>query len=277
MNGQIRDLSHKIVALTGETDSEKQQIDNLQKKLGETLDNATKHEAELTNQIHNLQKALAKENAQEAGEEKALEEAHQEIKIGLDAQANLKKQVLALQFALAEGARRIQQFQAKISELTHGMSDLQGKLAAEQAHNAELQTQEGELKGTVAVLQTEVSALKKTLQRGTEELKQAQADSNDKDSIIEGLENGIVAVKKDRDAKKTAYEELQKTSSATIQALEAEIAQLKAGQAAGGGGGDSSWPLPDGWPFPSDGNQGSCWPTPDDVLKQAERATGTFI
>ncbi len=277
LNGQIRDLSNKIVALTGETDGEKHQIDDLQKKLTETLDNATKEQAELTSQIHDLQKALAKEKAQESGDEKALDAAHEEIKKGLDAQATLRKQVLALQFALAEGARRIQQFQAKISELSHGISDLRGHLAAEQAHNAELQSQAGELKGTVALLQTEVSALKKTLERSTEDLKQARADSADKDSIIEGLENGIVAVKKDRDAKKTAYEELQKASSATIQALEAEIAQLKAGQAAGGSGGDSSWPLPDGWPFPSDGNQGSCWPTLDDVLKQAEQATGTFM
>jgi chromosome segregation ATPase len=268
LNGQIHDLSNKVVALTGQSDGEKQQIDNLQKKLAETLDDAAKKQAELTDQVQSLQKSLTQEKAHDAEDEKALDVAHEQIKSDQAAQAALQKQVVALQFALAEGARRIQQFQAKISALVQEISNLRGQLAAEKAHNADLQTQAAELKATVAVVQTEVSALKKTLERTAEDLKQALADSSDKDSIIEGLENGMVAIKKDRDAKKTAYEELQKSSSATIQQLEEEIAQLKAGQTAGGGGGDGTWPYPDGWPFPGDSNRGSCWPTPDDLLKQ---------
>ncbi len=76
-----------------------------------------------------------------------------------------------------------------------------------------------------------------------------------------------MAVKKDRDAKKTALEELQKASSETISALEREIAELRAN-----GGvpkeGDGTWPFPDGWPFKKEDGAEGGWPSPDDLLQQ---------
>lgn len=71
--------------------------------------------------------------------------AHEQTKRDQATQATLQKQVVALQFALAEGARRIQQPQSKISELAQEISELRSQLATEKAHNLELKTQTAEL------------------------------------------------------------------------------------------------------------------------------------
>ncbi|GAB1318009.1 hypothetical protein MFIFM68171_08219 [Madurella fahalii] len=275
LKGQISDLGLKLTALEGESENEKKQIDGLQKKLTETLDSAAKTEAELTKTIQELQATLNKEKAHDAEDHKALDEAYEQIRKGQEEKAALVKQVVQLQFALAEGAVRIQQFQNMIKQLTHDVSELRGELMVEKEHNDELQKQVSELKTKVSSLDTDLAATKKTLARTSEDLKQAQADCDEKDNIIEGLETGIVSLKKDRDAKKHAYDELKKTSSARIQELEDEVAKLKSQLAAGTGGGagnsaNNTFPLPNGWPFPGKTGQGGCWPTPGDMILQMQ-------
>ena len=49
------------------------------------VNDATKQEAELTSKTHDLQKAMAKEKAQETGDKIALETAHEQIKKDRDA------------------------------------------------------------------------------------------------------------------------------------------------------------------------------------------------
>ncbi|KAH6851378.1 hypothetical protein B0I37DRAFT_404997 [Chaetomium sp. MPI-CAGE-AT-0009] len=228
LNGQTQDLSGQVVSPTGENDEDKKQIDSLQKQLAQALDEAAQREAELTKQVQDLQATLAKEQTHDTEDHKALDDAHEQIRKDQEAQAIFKKQVTVLQFQLSETDRRNRQLQAKVNEQAQQASDLQGQLAAEKAHNAELQTQASESKAKVAVLETETSAVKRTLVRTAEDLKQAQADSNDKDSIIDGLENGIVAVKKDRDAKKAAYEHFKLVTDANIKELNNKIDQLTA-------------------------------------------------
>lgn len=266
LNRQIGDLNKKVAALTGESDDEKKQIDGLQKKLTEALETAAQKEAELTKQVQDLQMTLAKEKTHDAEDHKALDAAHEQIRKEQEEKTTLQKQVVLLQSALAQGALRIKQFQTQVAGLVHDVSDLHGLLSVERTHNAELQTQVNQLKAKVASLEADAASTKKSLARITDELKEARADAAEKDSIIEGLETGIEAIKKDRDAKKHAYEELKKSSSATIQELEDEIAKLKAHPAPESD--PIKWPFEDGWPFPQNGRHGGCWPSPDDMLRQ---------
>ncbi|KAK4246016.1 hypothetical protein C7999DRAFT_33571 [Corynascus novoguineensis] len=281
LNEQNRNMSDKVSALTDESSREKQQIGDLQKQLTETLDDAAAKQAELISQIQDLQKKLAKEQAHDAEDEKALDAAHEQIKADQAVQAALKKQVAALQLALNEGARRLDQLQAQVNKLSQENGELRGQLAAETADNAALRMAADGLKSTVAALQGEVSGLQKALDNAAEKVRELQSECDNKDGIIEGLENGLEAAKKDRDAWKAKYKALQESTDATIRDLNNEIAQLKiqlaAARAGGGGGaGGDDWPFPNGWPFHKNGNNGGCWPPPDEVIKQALSGTRAF-
>jgi hypothetical protein len=77
--------------------------------------------------------------------------------------------------------------------------------------------------------------------------------------VIEGLEEGLVAVKKDRDAKKVELEALRESSEKSVRELQVEVQRWKGELAAGGGGiwdgglTGGKWPFPYGWPFPNSG------------------------
>ena len=228
LNAQIRDLTAQIRQLTTLDAVEKKDFDTLQKKLAGVLDAAAKKEAELTKQIQDLQKALAKERDMEEEEEHALDAAHDQISSEQQARARAERQVAALQFALAESQRRIVQLQAQMAELAGEVGTLRGQLDAERAHGEGLEKRAGELGDKVALLEKGAAAMRRTLARTAEDLEESRRESDAKDKVIEALEGELAIVKKDRDAKETAYEELQRATSATIQMLEAEIAALKA-------------------------------------------------
>ncbi|KAF7551999.1 hypothetical protein G7Z17_g4619 [Cylindrodendrum hubeiense] len=240
LNSQIRELTGKVNGLAVDSDNEKKEINSLQKKLAQSLDVASNKEAELTQQVQDLQKTLAQDKTHDVEDHKALDVAHEQIQKEQEARAKLEKQVVMLQFALSDSGRRIMQLQANASELVQEISDLRGQLDVEKAHNADLKTQTSDLKAKVAVLESDAVTMKKTLADTTEGLEQARVDADDKDKIIEGLEDGMVAIKKDRDAKNKAFKDLQKSTSTTIQELEDQIAKLKGG----------SWQLPDESFFP---------------------------
>ncbi|VUC32853.1 unnamed protein product [Clonostachys rosea] len=242
LTNQIRELSGKVNELTTVNEAEKHEIESLQKKLSDALDAAAKREAELTKQIQDLQKALAKEQAHDEEDHKALDEAHKQLQEANSRIALLQKQVLALQLALGESNSTITQLQAQVTNLNKVICELRGELEAEKKHNADLSRENGDLKNRVASAERETAAVKKTLEQTTEDLKKTKADNDEKDKIISGLEEGIVAVKKDRDAKQAAYDELKKSTDIIIKELQDEIAKLKRG-------GGHCWPWPTDGPF----------------------------
>ncbi|CAH0058640.1 unnamed protein product [Clonostachys solani] len=226
LNDQIRELLGKVGELTTVNEAEEHEIESLQKKLSDALDAAAKREAELTQEIQDLQQALAKEQAHDAEDHQALAEAQKQLREARSSIALLQKRVLALQCALAESNTTIARLQSQVANLGKTVSELRGELEVEKKHNADLSRENGDLKSRVASAEKETAAVKKTLERTTEDLKKAQADNDEKDKIISGLEEGIVAMKKDRDAKKAAYDELKKSTDATIKELQDEIAKL---------------------------------------------------
>uniref|UniRef100_A0A8H7KBM2 Uncharacterized protein n=1 Tax=Bionectria ochroleuca TaxID=29856 RepID=A0A8H7KBM2_BIOOC len=242
LNNQIRELSGKVSELTTINETEKHEIESLQKKLADALDAASKREAELIQQIQDLQKALAKEEAHDVEDHKALDDAQKQLRDAKSSIVLLQKQLLALQLALSESNKTIARLQSQVANLGKTVSELRGELEVEKKHNAELSKENSDLKIRVASAEKETATVKKTLERTTEDLKKVQADNDEKDKIISGLEEGIVAVKKDRDAKQAAYDELKKSTDATIKELQDEIAKLSRG-------GGHSWPY-DGIPPP---------------------------
>lgn len=184
----------------------------------------------------------------------------------------LKKQVAALQLAVNEGARQLNQLQAQVNKLSQENGELRGQFATERADNAALRTVADDLKSTVAALQGEVCGLQRNLDNATEKVRELQSACNSKDITIAGLQNNLEFVERDRDAWRAKYEALQASTDAKIRDLNNEITQLQFQLAAargGGGAGGDDWPFPDGWPFHKKDNNGGCWPTPDEVLKQA--------
>ncbi|KAK3905147.1 hypothetical protein C8A05DRAFT_31020 [Staphylotrichum tortipilum] len=262
LTSQITTLTSQNLSLTASNTTATAQLAALQSQLTTTLDAASKAQAELTSQIHALQSSLATATDADADDRSALEDAQSTITDLQFQVSNLEKHIAALQWGLSDSARRIQEFQSTITTMHTALTALKGTLAAETAHNTALSTENAALKTTLSQAQSQLRAAQKALERTTADLHAAQTDSADKDSIIEGLENGLVAVKKDRDAKKVSLEELQKASSATISALEREIAELRAGGTVPKEGGE--WPFPEGWPFKKEDG----WPTPEDLLKQ---------
>jgi len=89
-------------------------------------------------QVQELQATLAKDQTHDVEDHKALDNAHEQIRKDQEAQAIFEKQVTVLQFQLSETDRRNKQLQAKVTKQAQQASDLQGQLAAEKAHNAEL-------------------------------------------------------------------------------------------------------------------------------------------
>lgn len=199
------------------------------------MDAAAVKEVQLLQQVQSLQQTLSKEKTHDAEDHKALEEAHKEVKEEKATNIQLQKHVVALQIALQESERRVKELQAKVSELSEDVSLLRGQLETEKEHNATLSKENGELKTAVSIAEKDTASLKKSLERTAEDLKSAQDDNDEKDKIISGLEDGLVAIKKDRDSKKTAYDELKKSTSETIRELQDEITKLKAG-------GTDCWP-----------------------------------
>lgn len=268
LNEQIRALKANLATLTGENEHEKHEIENLRKQLADTVDAAGQKEAALTKQLQDLQMILAKEKSHDAEDHKALDAAHEQIRKEQEAKTTLQNQVIQLKFALDQAAITIKQVQAQVSELAHEASYLRGQLEVEKAHNAELQQRLGDMKNTVETLEADAAAVKRTLARTTEELEEVRAHADDKDKIIEGLEKGMEALKKDRDANKHAYQDLKKSTSATIQDLQDQLAKLKAsGQAQSGtSGGGGTWLQV---AFPG-GLAGAGWPIADQLLRQSK-------
>jgi chromosome segregation ATPase len=155
------------------------------------------------------------------GGEKQIAEFQNQLAASSQKEAELEKRVQALEATLSV-------YKEHHDENHKVIQNLRSQLEAEKARNAELEKEARDSAGKVAALETETTAIKQTLARTSEELKHALADAGSKDSIIEGLESGMVAMKKDRDANKQAYEQLKKASSATIQELQEEMAKLKA-------------------------------------------------
>ncbi|RSM00016.1 hypothetical protein CEP52_009397 [Fusarium oligoseptatum] len=230
-NKQIRDLNSKISELTDENKVEKSKSADLEKKLSDARDEYVKKEAELTKQIQDLQKTISNDRDHDAADHKALDDAHRMIAEEQAAKAKLQKRLDETEIALAAAQARVQQLSAQISELNSEVSHLRGQLDVEIAHNKELDKSNNELNQKVAKLESDLTSTQKQLARTQEDLEQVRAESDDKDKIIEGLEAGMVAIKKDRDAKKKAVEELKKKTDATIQDLEAKLASSTGGSA----------------------------------------------
>ncbi|RSM18461.1 hypothetical protein CDV31_002596 [Fusarium ambrosium] len=227
-NKQIRDLNSKISELTDENKVEKSKSADLEKKLSDARDEYVKKEAELTKQIQDLQKIISNDRDHDAADHKALDDAHRMIAEEQAAKAKLQKRLDETEIALAAAQARVQQLSEQISELNSEVSHLRGQLDVESAHNKELDKSNKELNQKVAKLESCLASTQKQLARTQEDLEQVRAESDDKDKIIEGLEAGMVAIKKDRDAKKKAVEELKKKTDATIQDLETKVQDLEA-------------------------------------------------
>jgi chromosome segregation ATPase len=228
LNGQIRDLMGELDQTTTKSKQEQKDIENLRKQLASTLEEAAKKEASLTQQVQVLQKTLAQQGTHDAEDHKALDDAHDQVRTEQAARIHLAQQVIALQFALNESEKSTKQLRAQVSGLGQDISDLRGQLDAEKAHNSDLVAQTDQLKGKVGVLETDVVATKKMLARATEDFTQERAGSAEKDKTIKDLKDGMESVKKDRDAKAKAFEELKSNTDFIIQQLEEEIAKLKA-------------------------------------------------
>ncbi|KAJ4176897.1 hypothetical protein NW767_015295 [Fusarium falciforme] len=247
-NRQIHDLNGKISELSAENKLEKNKSADLEKKLSDARDEYAKKEAELTKQIQDLQKIISSDRDHDAADHKALDDAHRMIAEEQAAKAKLQKRLDETEIALAAAQARVQQLSAQISELNSEVSHLSGQLDVEREHNKELDKSNKELNQKVAKLESGLTSTQKQLARTQEDLEQARAESDDKDKIIEGLEAGLVAIKKDRDAKKKAVEELKKKTDATIQDLEAKVQDLEAKLASSTGG--SGWQPPNDSIFP---------------------------
>ena len=180
-----------------------------------------------------------------------------------------------MQLAVNEGARQLDQLQAQVNKLSQENGELRGQLATEIADNAALRSVADDLKSTVAALQGEVGGLQRNLDNATEKVRGLQSACDSKDITIDGLQNNLEFVERDRDAWKAKYEVLQASTDARIRDLNNEITQLQFQLAAAHGGGavGDDWPFPDWWPFHKKDNNGGCWPTPDEVLKQALSGT----
>ncbi|KAJ4294803.1 hypothetical protein N0V88_005037 [Collariella sp. IMI 366227] len=226
LTAQIRDLSGQVTTLTSTSEEEKKRIEELNKKLTETLDAAAQKEADLLKQVQDLQRTIAKEQTHDAEDHAALDAAHAQSRADQAALADLKKQTVKLQSALDDAAARNRQQQKSLVAQAEELSSLHGEISAEKTHNAELQAQNIDLKARVAALEAENAATKKTLARTTADLEEVRAESADKDKIIDGLETGLVAIKKDRDAKKQAYSDLEKRMWGIVRELQGEITRL---------------------------------------------------
>ncbi|KAK3324850.1 hypothetical protein B0H66DRAFT_491431 [Apodospora peruviana] len=228
LNRRVRNLDAQVHELTTAGETEKKDIEALKKQLAASLDAAAKKESELTQQVHDLQKTVAKDKDHDAEDEKALAVAHEQIQTEKDARCKAEKQVLALQFSLSESQKRISGLQAKVAELTSEGSELRSELDVEKTRCAELEKRAGDLTAKVAVLEADSAAIKKALARTTEDLKTAEADSVAKDKVIVDLKSQVATVTRDRDIKVFAYKDLKANTANTISDLEDQVATLTA-------------------------------------------------
>lgn len=182
LNDQFRQLISNLKDLKDENEKGKEEIVILQKKLTEFVDVAAKKESGLTQEIHDIRKALSAEEAHDMEDHNALDASYEQVKKEQEARANLEKQVLVLQLALSSSGRYIEQLKKESSKLSD-------QLETETTRSAALTTEVTGLSSKIEILENDTAALKKELVHTAEELKEAMGKSGNKNRSM-GVSDG---------------------------------------------------------------------------------------
>ena len=226
MSNKAEGLTKNVDRLSGELQqadtsikAEKARATNLEGKLQACQKTAADVESQLTRKNHELEAALDKSQSHDIEDHKALEEAHKTIQDSQVTRNALQKSLTQAEASLAAERVRAQEQAKRISTQMATISDLTGQLEVEREHNVELQKSLAERETKLKDAERGAAIAQKDLARTTEDLKEAKSESDDKDKIIDGLESGMMALKKDRDAKKKAYEDLKNKTDVSLDDL----------------------------------------------------------
>ncbi|RGP67597.1 hypothetical protein FSPOR_5784 [Fusarium sporotrichioides] len=255
---QLCDQSHRVERLESQVSGQAEEQQELEQRLANTRDAATKTERDLTSKLRNIERALQQSKAAEGRLKNKLDktlleeherwereaehdkadhasldaaydalEAAQRDKAALQSELDNKSQELtATKHELSVAQEAIGSCKANCDEKSAQIDTLTQQLATANRTNTELSASISSTTAQLAAKTQEITDLTESLSQVNNQLTTANQTITEQASTIATLEANLTGVQEERDQKLKLLGDLQQSTQATQKALQDKIDEL---------------------------------------------------